>query len=467
MNAEALHDEVMRVCTSMETRVDLGRVAAFHKLRMEALKLGMWICSNLPCANPVKDIEEFHKGLPSKCKACVNQYERDRKSGRTTESNMAKKKKKAEVRAVINAKQVQRPSFETEDEVMRNFLVPVLSQHFEIEVMPEHRGSDMVAKCPNGKYIQIQLKTDGAFHKDGTPKPDNSTQNNDGGNAHFIGTSGYRYMLGTFVKSRHVGEIKRCIWVEHGSKITTNDLNEHPDGTLGPQKIPQVDVQGLIDRIHEFMKQEENHVSFDDAWFDVSDKHFKEVAIIQALKTAYNNVDVPRQNQQAFDCFFDERRIQVKTHDVKSGQASLCHIKNGCVKQPYSSDDPIDAFFFASIIACQVNNEIWYFLLYCEIGMDIMIKNKAVSDEDDGITTLHLHTGVYERMLTGTTKKNYKKTAWLDAYPFKHVRLYEHTEQNPQVHKLTKEMLEKVAQEVADPKSMPACMLENEQAHNP
>ena len=65
-------------------------------------------------------------------------------------------------------------------------------------------------------------------------------------------------------------------------------------------------------------------------------------------------------------------------------------------------------------------------------------------------------------MLSGTTKKTTKKTAWLDDYPFKHVRLYEHTEQNPQVHKLTKEMLEKVAQEVADPKSMPACMLENE-----
>jgi len=60
---------------------------------------------------------------------------------------------------------------------------------------------------------------------------------------------------------------------------------------------------------------------------DVYTYHFKEVASIQALQLVCN-VDVPRQNQQAFDCFFDTRRIQVKTHDVKSGKASLCHQKN-------------------------------------------------------------------------------------------------------------------------------------------
>ena len=43
-------------------------------------------------------------------------------------------------------------------------------------------------------------------------------------------------------------------------------------------------------------------------------------------------------------------------------------------------------------------------------------------------------------------KKAYLRS-WLDNYSFKHVRLYEHTDENPQVHKLTKEHLDKVAQQ--------------------
>jgi len=463
MNEAALHDEVMHVRANMDTSLQLGIIPEFKNIRIEALKFGMWICSNMVCLNPVKDLAEFvlsGSQLPSQCKECRNQKQNDQRNGRTSESKRAKKKRKAEVSAKVNAREVKRPTHETEDEVMKNFLVPVLSQEFEVEVMPEARRSDMVAKCPNGKYIQIQLKTDGAYHKDGTPKPDNSTRKKgERGTAIFHHTSKYEMPV-IPIKSRLVGEImKRCIWFEHGSKITTSALNEHPDGTLGPSKIPQVDVPGLIDRIREMMKQEENHVSFIDAWLDVrKSTHFKEVANIQALQTAYN-VNVPRQNQQAFDCFFDKRRIQVKTYNVKSGKASLNHSKNGILGQPYSSDDPIDAFCFPCIIACEVNNETWYFLLYCEIGMDVMIKNKAVSDIEEGITVLYLHPGVYEQMLSGRRKKTTKKTAWLDAYLFKHVRLYEHTEQNPQVHKLTKEKLEMVAQDVSDPNSIPACML--------
>ena len=95
-----------------------------------------------------------------------------------------------------------------------------------------------------------------------------------------------------------------------------------------------------------------------------------------------------------------------------------------------------------------------------------MIQNKMVEHEDEdssknssGKKALCVHPGTYEPMLVGHTKERQEKTAWLDAYPFEHVRLYEHTDQNPQVHKLTKENLEKVAQEVADSTKLPECML--------
>ena len=128
--------------------------------------------------------------------------------------------------------------------------------------------------------------------------------------------------------------------------------------------------------------------------------------------------------------------------------------------------DPIDAFVFESIFKCEIEDEIAFFMLYCEIGMDVMIQNKMVVHEDEdpsknssGKKALHLRPGRYEQMLIGRTQERMKKTVWLDAYPFKHVRLYEHTDQNPQVHMLTKEHLEKVAQEVADSKQVPECML--------
>ena len=186
--------------------------------------------------------------------------------------------------------------------------------------------------------------------------------------------------------------------------------------------------------------------------------------LFQALKTI-KNVVVPRQNSQAFDCLFDQRRIQVKSHDVKSGFAHLSHNKNGRACQPYDSADEIDAFLFGCIFRYPVQTgngiEYCYFMLYCEIGMDVLIKNKMVNcGKTRGKTALLVHPGIYEQMLSGRRKETWAQTSWLDDYPFKCVRLHEHTEQNPQVHKLTKEMLEKVAQDIADPDAAPQCMFE-------
>jgi len=466
-----LQAEVMKVRENMGTYVDLGPLPEFKEIRMKALQSGFWVCSSLVCPNPVKDITGFKprdSGLDGTCRECSNKMQRARKSGTTSEAEDAKEQRKEDVSAKVDSTKTKESNGKTEDEVMKNFLVPVLSQVFEFIVMPEFRHADAVIKCPNGKYIQIQLKTDGAFRKDGSPKPDNSTQKQgERGIATFHDTSGYEYMLVILIKSRLVNcQLKRYIWVRHGSEITESALNEHPGGTLGPQKIPQVDVEGLLDAIREEIEREENHVSFIHAWLDVSrETHFKEVAIIQALQAFYNDVDVPRQNQQAFDCFFDQRRIQVKTHNVRAGQASLCHRKNGRGTRPYDSVDEIDAFCFGCIFGYPVQTGdgivYCYFMLYCEIPMDVLIKNKMVNSNTRGKTGLCLHPGVYEQMLIGKRKKTWPQTAWLDDYPFKHVRLYEHTEQNPQVHKLTKEMLEKVAQDIADPDAAPECILDD------
>jgi len=460
-----LTEKILYLRNNMGTIVDLGYMPEFKEIKQEAQMFGLSVCSCLVCTDPVKDARLFStagsRGLETRCNVCLKQENR-------LAQKKAKERRKEEARKTVNERQVQSSTSETETEVMQNYLVPVLKKEYEIEVSPEFRVSDLSARSRGMiNYIQIQLKTDGAFHEDGRPKLDNrSHKEGDVGRAFFHHALGYLLMLMVFIKTRLVdGELKRYIWVAKGSDIKHDTLTENADGTLGPSKIPPSNEQGMIDAIRSMLQNEMYHVSLHDIWMNVpAIKQFKEVANIQALKTV-RNVTVPQQNQQAFDCFFDERRIQVKTHNVKSGQAHIRHKKNGIDGQPYSSTDPIDAFVIMSIIKCEIEDEIAFFMLYCEIGMDVMIQNKMVVHEDEdsaknssGKKALHLHPGIYEEMLVGCTKERTKETAWLDDYPFEHVRLYEHTDQNPQVHRLTKENLEKVAQEVADSKAMPACM---------
>ena len=63
-----------------------------------------------------------------------------------------------------------------------------------------------------------------------------------------------------------------------------------------------------------------------------------------------------------------------------------------------------------SIIKCEIKDEVAFFMLYCEIGMDVMIQNKMVEHEDEdsdrnstGKLSLSLHPCTYEEMLIGCT----------------------------------------------------------------
>jgi len=464
-------EHVMHLRKNMRTYVNLGQMPEFMKLRKEASIFGLGVCSCLVCKHPVKDAREFDKsirnekrGLKSSCKECE-------KNGHTKKSQMQKQKHQEQNRANVDSIEACRSGGEIEDEVMHTFLVPALSM-FVTEVMPEFRLCDLLVKYEiMQNYIQIQLKTDGILHRNGKLKPDNSThKKDDAGRAMYYHVSRYNGMLVIFVKTREVdGVLIRYIWVANGSEITKETIHENADGTLGPQKIPQVTVEGMITAIHDTIQEEQYHVSFEDTWMNVPNKdHFKEVCCIQALQTVYNVV-VPRQNQQIFDCLFDKRRVQVKLHSVKAENARLCKRKNGSKRrQPYDSTDPIDVFCFVCIIKCLVKIEDttkeWYFMLYCEIGMDELIKNKMVRHKSDnheesvGKICLCTYAGIYEKMLLGKTKKPNKETEWLKKYPIKHVRLHEHTDENPQVHKLTKEHLQTVAQAVKDTQAMPSCM---------
>ena len=92
---------------------------------------------------------------------------------------------------------------------------------------------------------------------------------------------------------------------------------------------------------------------------------FKGVCNIEALRMVYD-VEVPAGNQQAFDCFLNGQRVQVKGYNLKSGKARFSHIVNGIDSRQYSSEDPIDAFVVSCIIVCQAR----FFLLYTFFSKD-------------------------------------------------------------------------------------------------
>ena len=177
---QALHDEVMHVRANMGTKKLLGNVKAFQDIRTKALKLGWWVCSCMVCENPVKDLTEFGDLRFGKCKECVNIHHRNRREGTTSTTQTARQQQTMDSNEKVSSNKTKECNGTKEDEVMQNFLVPVLSKFFEFIVMPELCHADAVIKCPNGKYIPIQLKTASAFHDDGSPRPDNKAQDDVG-----------------------------------------------------------------------------------------------------------------------------------------------------------------------------------------------------------------------------------------------------------------------------------------------
>lgn len=437
-------------------QVDLGRVKGFIDLQKHASNLGFRICTCWKCANPEGPLQEkknfTHEvttkdGLARNCRTCATTPGLIKK---------AKEERKTQASQEIDDHKVNTHPYNVETDVMRDILVPGLQQAFKCVVMPEFRRADLGVLI-NGLYIQIQLKVDGPHKRDGTFKPENGR----GGRSNYKHCSFYDNMFIIFIRVRIVNGVQvLCLWFTEDATNVPRYMTEHMDGFLGHQRLPQRSMEDLIQAI---WKSTLTKVTLREMLMHVVDiNQFKEVCKIEALRMVYD-VQVPEGNQQEFDCYLNGQRVQVKGHNLKSGQAGMHHCVNGIDCQPYSSDDPIDAFVVSCIIACQQR----FFLLYVWFSKDTLIKNKILKhkkcgnyESSNGSTQLRVSCGMYEKLLTGRIKKSRSQTKWLEGHSFKHVELVPHTEENPQPHQLTIEHLNKVAQKVADESAMPSNMLQ-------
>jgi hypothetical protein len=109
---------------------------------------------------------------------------------------------------------------------------------------------------------------------------------------------------------------------------------------------------------------------------------------------------------------------QAKTLDIKTGRVNAHHCVNGVDHQPYSESDPLDALVELAI----VESGGAYYLLYAFQPRHALLYNGVFAHEgyrgkprSPGKTSIHPPIGIFERWLTGETKKMSftKNTEWL------------------------------------------------------
>ena len=201
--ARAIRDEVMAPGSMCK---QLGYYPAFKELQAECVAQGHKVCSSFVCPHLVLPFERFSvrkkskKGLQSRCKACAN----------NPAATTAKQEQKLRVAATVGARVVESSNVGTENEVAAFLLARLPELGVEVMLTWEFRRTDLLIRWPTwpeGKFFPVQLKTDSAFKKDGTVKPNDSG----GGAAIFRDCTGYEGMLVLCVKPRvdAAGELER------------------------------------------------------------------------------------------------------------------------------------------------------------------------------------------------------------------------------------------------------------------
>jgi hypothetical protein len=420
---------------NMGTRRHLGAVPVFKKLSAECASVGLKPCSALSCRKPIQKLSGFFKsgctkdGMNTKCRACNHD----------PAAAAAARKRKREAEAAVEAKGARFSACDVEDEA-REWLLPLLrALCLEARAAHEFRLADIAVRRPDwppDTWMPVQLKSDGVFKKDGTTKPNDMPHSKAGcGGGDFNHCAGYEGMLVVFVKSRRAegGGTARYAWVCGGGEIKTSSMVEHTDGTLGPPRLPPIDgaggdaglaagVAAAVDAADPAWRR-----SWESIFLEVErETQQREVAGMLALRVAGFNVDFGEGgNQTAVDCRLSGPEewmciggAQAKTLDIKTGRVNAHHFVNGVDHQPYSESYPLDALVEIAIVASGGA----YYLLYAFQPRHALLYNGVFAHEgyrgkprSSGKMTIYPPLGIFERWLTGETKKQSfdKRNEWL------------------------------------------------------
>jgi hypothetical protein len=476
----------------------MGPNPEFIALKEECAEKGYKPCASRACRNPVQRTTGFfthnksNDKLSSRCKMCANGVG-------AKEASAASCKRKRERNDEVDATVAREPNGNVEDEAVANCLVPLMrSLRRETHVNIEFRRADMGARprersAERGdEYMQIQVKADGAYKKDGTTvKPNNSKQREGGGRACFAQCKGYSDMAMMLVKTREVEEegekqLVRKLWIADGASVEASvanqkgingTLTENADGSLGPDRLPAYDPDDPDDRDAIDAKLREldaaarakGHLrTIEQMWYDIPHKeHRKEATLYLALRAAGLDLHMPEGNSHVYDCVETmqdgtERKIQLKTYNLEQGCATMYHCVNGVRSRPYSEEDDIDDVIIGAIVTPDKDDDP-YRLVYARFDKDALLKNGVFRHKgyrgrqaSQGKQVLSMpKEGIYHKWLhsmEGYAHPN-NNNKWLLASRY---GWHRPVEIDPEAAGIPLKWLEDAAQEAGNPKAFPS-----------
>jgi len=373
-------------------------------------KFGYCICSRQDCNCRIQPKNNFSRhsskvfGKQCICKSCHNKPS-------NANNNARKNREQKAMEAGTKRKEC-----DTEDMFAQWIQTEFEKYGWEVLILPEARLIDVLVRHKNwpiDTWIGVQLKTDGAYHNDGTLKPDTVNRQK----ATFAQCDGYvhsnhiQLLFGKFRKQNEKDVV--MLWQMSGneaynassSMLYVNMKNEigyrcGKDGKTFRQT-------SLSENFQEFFDTCQNLYSDGKIWtyreaflcIDERNTVCKEVALMIALSEnkLINNAELeyPVGNAHIYDCFqmYQSKKYQCKSINLSSGEVSLSHRVNGVQNIRYKKEDDFDSFIFGKLL----HKEGKYYVIYL-----VVEKNTALHFNKGSRMTLQFNNEKIKELLTGS-----------------------------------------------------------------
>ena len=389
----------------------LGKAPAFKTLNIELATLDYKACTSWSCPDPIKPTSQFSKkakscnGLRSICKLCDN-------GDGSLATVEASKQAGAAVADAIAAKDYKISSVDVES-VAHDWLIFEMKQkgvqlikNLEFRVAD---GGGRVLGSNTDSWLQIQLKANGPFGKDGVPMSNDRLSLSGRAGFDHCRKEGYKDMLMIFIKTRIAADGTRVytIWVCTGVEVTKDTQHETADGTLGPTRIKPITLDALAQWIRTSTLP---RVTWEHMFKDVtSPLQRKEIVLMLATRATGATVAFREGNQTSVDCLVDNVAEQAKTYHVASGSANASHRVKGHQARPYTANDGIERMREGLIVKSGEK----FYLLYAVQTLHYLLCNGIFAHEgycgqpkSSGKGTISVPLQIFEVWLRGKNRKN-------------------------------------------------------------
>jgi hypothetical protein len=418
-------DRRAQIAANMGTCKRIGWHPDFKALGKDCAAYGWKPCSSLACTHPIKKLGEFFNNCKSRdgkrsfCKACSDG---EGGAARVAAGKVAKQR----AHEVIQATAPKASSGVIEDEASDHLIEELAVRGVVFEKTLEFRRADAGTKpatVTTNVYTRVQVKSDGPYHENVVPKPNNSRSHCGGGCAQFNHCKGYEDTWMLFVKTRLAadGTRVRTYWLAKGEDVPEDGLVENANGTIGPKKKKRF-APVTIDHVAKVLL----HSTLPTAPMATLNMELtlatqrKEVMGMRAIGfVTGHSVTFTAGNQTSIDCMIDNRAAaQVKCFDLKDSKANAGHRVNGVKAQAYhATHDGLDLLFEYIIVK---SGDDFYFLYAAQPRRTLMkqgiFAHDGYGDHPPSIGKSSIYIPLDDelnRWLIGRIKKSRRVAAWL------------------------------------------------------